>query len=62
MTHNHQQQQRPDDTDSFTPRVRSDKRSITLLLGKIFITNYVEDIYLNESQKSLFPNQEMAYQ
>ena len=29
------QQQRGDDTDSFTPRVRSDKRSITLLLGKV---------------------------
>ena len=25
---------KPDDTDSFTPRVRSDKRSITILLGK----------------------------
>ena len=27
---------KPDDTDSFTPRVRSDKRSITVLLGKGF--------------------------
>lgn len=27
------QQQRQDDTDSFTPRVRSDKRSVTILLG-----------------------------
>ena len=27
---------KPDDTDSFTPRVRSDKRSITILLGKAF--------------------------
>lgn len=27
-------EQRPDDTDSFTPRVRSDKRSVTLLLGR----------------------------
>ena len=26
---------KPDDTDSFTPRVRSDKRSITILLGKV---------------------------
>jgi cytochrome c5 len=30
---NLQQQQKPDDTDSFTPRVRSDKKSITVLLG-----------------------------
>ena len=34
LTRSHSQKQRPDDTDSFTPRVRSDKRSITLLLGK----------------------------
>lgn len=27
-------EQRPDDTDSFTPRVRSDKRSVTMLLGR----------------------------
>ena len=30
-----QQQPKPDDTDSFTPRVRSDKRSIIMLLGKL---------------------------
>ncbi len=29
-----QLQQRQDDTDSFTPRVRSDKRSVTILLGR----------------------------
>ena len=28
------QKQKGDDTDSFTPRVRSDKRSIIILLGK----------------------------
>ncbi len=33
-THVRSQEQRPDDTDSFTPRVRSDKKSVTVLLGK----------------------------
>ena len=42
LTRSQSQKQRPDDTDSFTPRVRSDKRSITLLLGK-FLCN--KDIY-----------------
>ena len=41
LTRSHSQKQRPDDTDSFTPRVRSDKRSITLLLGKLL---YNKDI------------------
>ncbi len=31
---------KPDDTDSFTPRVRSDKRSITILLGKGLDTGF----------------------
>ena len=31
--HQHSQQPRGEDADSFTPRVRSDKRSITILLG-----------------------------
>ncbi len=31
---NQQNSQRPDDTDSFAPRVRSDKKSVTMLLGK----------------------------
>ena len=40
---------KPDDTDSFTPRVRSDKRSITMLLGNGFkslpvIVRFVEQL------------------
>ena len=47
LTQTQQPQTRPDDTDSFTPRVRSDKRSITLLLGKylyfiVFIGNWIK--------------------
>ncbi len=34
-THVRSQEQRADDTDSFTPRVRSDKKSVTVLLGKL---------------------------
>ena len=43
ITQTQQPQSRPDDTDSFTPRVRSDKRSITVLLGKshsYYLTEY----------------------
>ena len=44
------QSQRPDDTDSFTPRVRSDKKSIILLLGKAYI--FEEDL-INFSMRIL---------
>ena len=48
LTRSQSQKQRPDDTDSFTPRVRSDKRSITLLLGKFL---YNKDIwYISEKR------------
>ena len=48
------QSQRPDDTDSFTPRVRSDKKSIILLLGKTYIFEE-NNIFLKLADKYSLP-------
>ena len=45
------------DTDSFTPRVRSDKRSIIILLGKTldrYLTKYYDGFEFYKWEKHLF--------
>ena len=46
-----QQQQRADDTDSFTPRIRSDKKSVTMLLGEIKRSTFIHFLINERNRK-----------